>query len=159
MNHKATVMSVLIFLLCGLKLIDNQPASASIAESTLTNPQMFYDEALEDAGISIDRVKLYVVPRSHYLLRGTPAGLVAYAAGVTGAPHDYIIVVNTSSRELRSNPDMLRRVMRHEVAHIIAWETHGQHIGEHGREFVVACRSLLSGSDKNKECRNHNRRF
>ena len=108
--------------------------------------------ALQDANIDQETVRLYVVDRDHYLLRNRSHGQVAWAGGVTNRSYEYIIVVNADHLMFRHSSYMMRQVIRHEVAHIMAWIDDGHEIDEHGIEFVRACRQLLSGSAKRTEC-------
>lgn len=110
------------------------------------------ERALQDANIDRELVRLYVVDRGHYLLRNKSHGQVAWAGGVTDRTYEYIVVVNADHLMFRHSEYMMRQVIRHEVAHIMAWIDDGHDIDEHGIEFVRACRQLLSGSAKRTEC-------
>ena len=44
--------------------------------------------------------------------------------------------------------------MRHELAHHIAWQRHGEDIQEHGPEFRAVCRELIpNDQDQKKFCK------
>ena len=41
------------------------------------------------------------------------------------------------------NQDRFDNILKHELAHFIAWERYGPHIEEHGPEFRKVCRELI----------------